>query len=78
MGKEDASSIKHWPEDERPRERLVKFGGDALSDAQLLAILIGSGDGGAKKTPLISAETFSRRLTIWIISTALRFMNCAR
>ena len=44
MAKEDASSIKHWPEDERPRERLVKFGGDALSDAQLLAILIGSGD----------------------------------
>ena len=41
MAKEDASSIKHWPEDERPRERLVKFGGDALSDAQLLAILIG-------------------------------------
>ncbi len=37
MGKEDASSIKHWPEDERPRERLVKFGGDALSDAHLLA-----------------------------------------
>ena len=52
MGKEDASSIKHWPEDERPRERLVKFGGDALSDAQLLAILIGSGDGGAKKSSI--------------------------
>ncbi len=49
MGKEDASSIKHWPEDERPRERLVKFGGNALSDAQLLAILIGSGDRGARK-----------------------------
>lgn len=49
MGKEDASSIKHWPEDERPRERLVKFGGDALSDAQLLAILIGSGNRGARK-----------------------------
>jgi len=49
MAKEDASSIKHWPEDERPRERLVKFGGDALSDAQLLAILIGSGDRSARK-----------------------------
>lgn len=52
MGKEDASSIKHWPEDERPRERLAKFGGDALSDAQLLAILIGSGDRGAKKNAI--------------------------
>ncbi len=49
MGKEDASSIKHWPEDERPRERLGKYGGDALSDAELLAILIGTGDRGAKK-----------------------------
>jgi len=49
MGKEDASSIKHWPEDERRRERLVKFGGDALSDAHLLAILIGSGASGTNK-----------------------------
>ena len=46
----DVSSIKHWPEDERPRERLVKFGGSALSDAQLLAILIGSGVSGANKS----------------------------
>jgi len=29
------SSIKHWPEGERPRERLIKFGSDKLSDAQL-------------------------------------------
>ncbi len=50
MGKEDTSSIKHWPEDERPRERLAKLGGDALSDAQLLAILIGSGSSGANKS----------------------------
>ena len=38
------SSIKDWPEDERPRERLIKYGGDKLSDAHLLGILIGSGD----------------------------------
>jgi DNA repair protein RadC len=50
MEKKDASSIKHWPEDERPRERLAKFGGDSLSDAQLLAILIGSGASGANKS----------------------------
>ncbi len=36
-------SIKDWPEDERPRERLVKYGENNLSDAQLLAILINSG-----------------------------------
>ena len=43
------STIKNWPEDERPRERLIKFGGDKLSNAQLLGIIIGSGDPGAKK-----------------------------
>lgn len=37
------SSIKHWAEDDRPREKLVRLGPTALSDAELLAILIGSG-----------------------------------
>jgi len=32
-----------WPEDERPRERLVKYGSENLSDAQLLAILLRTG-----------------------------------
>ncbi len=39
--------IKDWPEDERPREKLLKRGVDALSDAELLALLIGSGTGKA-------------------------------
>ncbi len=43
------SSIKHWPEDERPRERLIRYGENTLSDAHLLGILIGSGDRAAKK-----------------------------
>ncbi|VAX29245.1 UPF0758 family protein [hydrothermal vent metagenome] len=43
------SSIKNWPEDERPRERLIKYGGDKLSDASLLGILIGSGDHSTRK-----------------------------
>jgi DNA repair protein RadC len=42
-------SIKDWPEDERPRERLIKYGEDKLSDAHLLGILIGSGDRSARK-----------------------------
>ncbi len=41
---EQRPAIKHWPEDERPRERLVRYGGDKLSDAQLLGIVIGTGD----------------------------------
>lgn len=36
-------SIKQWHEDDRPREKLLLKGKMALSDAELLAILIGSG-----------------------------------
>lgn len=36
-------NIKEWSEADRPREKLVKHGRRALSDAELLAILIGSG-----------------------------------
>jgi DNA repair protein RadC len=36
-------SIKYWAEDDRPREKLVLKGKTALSDAELVAILIGSG-----------------------------------
>ena len=36
-------NINQWAEDDRPRERLEKFGPSALSDAELLAILVGSG-----------------------------------
>ncbi|MEJ2697144.1 MAG: DNA repair protein RadC [Candidatus Sulfobium sp.] len=39
-------SIKHWPEDERPRERLLARGPGALSDAQLIAIVLRTGGGG--------------------------------
>lgn len=35
--------IREWPTDERPRERLLAYGAKALSDAQLLAIFLGSG-----------------------------------
>lgn len=36
-------AIKDWPEDERPRERLIKHGVEVLSDAQLLAVLLRTG-----------------------------------
>ncbi len=36
-------SIKEWPEDERPRERLLRFGANSLSTAQLLAIILRTG-----------------------------------
>ncbi|MEW9571508.1 DNA repair protein RadC [Rhodanobacter sp. Si-c] len=36
-------SIRDWPEGERPREKLLARGSGALSDAELLAVLLGSG-----------------------------------
>ena len=36
-------AIRDWSEDDKPREKLMHKGKDALSDAELLAILIGSG-----------------------------------
>ena len=35
--------ISEWPEEERPRERFLAKGPDALSDAECLAILLGTG-----------------------------------
>ena len=41
-------NIKEWPEEERPRERLLKHGPENISEAQLLAIILRTGrDGGS-------------------------------
>lgn len=36
-------NINQWAEEDRPREKLMTLGAEALSNAELLAILIGSG-----------------------------------
>ena len=41
-----SKGIVTWPEDERPRERLLRMGPQALSDAALLAILLRTGRQG--------------------------------
>lgn len=43
MEETNSFSIKNWNEDDRPREKLLLKGRTALSDAELIAILIGSG-----------------------------------
>ena len=45
-------AIKDWPEDERPRERLMKLGAEQLSDGQLLAIVLATGDASTKQSAL--------------------------
>lgn len=39
----DKLTIAHWSEEDRPREKMERLGAQALSDAELLAILVGSG-----------------------------------
>lgn len=49
-------TIREWSEDDRPREKMARKGAQALSDAELLAILIGSGNRNE------SAVELSRRI----------------
>jgi DNA repair protein RadC len=43
MNAEKILNIKSWSPDDRPREKLILKGKSALSDAELIAILLGSG-----------------------------------
>lgn len=49
-------SIRDWPEDERPREKLLARGAESLSDAELLAIFLRTG------VPGLSAVALAREL----------------
>lgn len=51
-------SIKTWAEDDRPREKMLLKGKNALSDAELIAILLGSG------TPARSALDLAQELLL--------------
>ncbi len=51
--------IKDWVANERPREKLLSRGARALSNAELLAILIGSGTGG-KNVLEVAQELLAR------------------
>lgn len=52
------TKIKDWPPDERPREKLMNLGPEKLSDAELIAILLGSGTGK------VTAVDVAKRLLI--------------
>ncbi len=45
-------SIQEWPVSERPREKLLSFGAQALSDAELLAIFLRTGTAGRSAVDL--------------------------
>ncbi|MGH9468007.1 MAG: RadC family protein [Terriglobales bacterium] len=69
-----ALTIREWPEAERPREKLLNRGSHALSDAELLALLLGSGIPGCSAVAMARSllkefgslrELLSARLTRW-------------
>ena len=45
MIENERKTIKHWAADDRPREKMIEKGKGTLSNAELIAILIGSGCG---------------------------------
>ena len=48
-------SLNDWPRSERPRERLLQSGPAALSDGELLAVLLGAGTPGRNAAELARA-----------------------
>ncbi len=48
--------ITDWPVEERPREKLMRLGADAVSSAELIAILLGQG------TPQLNAVELAKKL----------------
>lgn len=55
------TKIKDWPESERPREKLIANGPQTLSDAELLAIFIGSGTNGITALDVAKKLLIERR-----------------
>src|SRR5512139_3943651 len=54
-GKGGHLAIKHWPEGERPREKLVREGSGLVTEAELLAILLRTGSRGTTALDLARA-----------------------
>ena len=50
--------IKEWPEEERPREKLLKAGAHELTNSELIALLLGSGTSG------VSAVSLAKRMLV--------------
>ncbi|KPJ53364.1 DNA repair protein RadC [candidate division TA06 bacterium DG_24] len=54
-------NIREWPEEERPRERLLTKGEGALSDSELLAIILRTGDAVGGLSAVELARNLLRR-----------------
>ena len=45
-------TIKNWPKEDRPREKLLDRGVEALTDAELLAIILRTGNASTRESAL--------------------------
>ncbi len=70
-------TISAWPHDERPRERLLRYGPEALSDAELLAIVLRTGVSGKTAVDL-ARELLERFGGLRGLLTAEQSAFCAR
>ena len=71
-------NITQWAEEDRPREKMMKKGADALSEAELLAILIGSGNREETAVELMrrilsTCDNNLNELARWSVSDYARF-----
>lgn len=71
-------NINQWAEEDRPREKMMKKGADALSEAELLAILIGSGNREETAVELMrrilsTCDNNLNELARWSVSDYARF-----
>ncbi len=57
---EQGLNILSWAEEDRPREKLISKGKSSLSEAELIAILIGSG------TAQLSAVDLSKKILSYV------------
>lgn len=74
----DKLNINQWAEEDRPREKMMQKGAEALSDAELLAILIGSGNTEESAVALMqrvlaAADNDLNRLGKWEVHDFSRF-----
>ena len=76
-------TIKHWAEDDRPREKMMLKGRGVLSNAELIAILIGSGSRQKSAVELAqeilnSSQNCLHQLSKLTIEELLRFKGIGR
>ncbi len=60
-----STPIKNWAVDDRPREKMLNKGESALSDSELLAILINNGNKDKSALGESAAQCFRARLHAW-------------